>query len=340
MTTSVYLTVDTESSMGGAWLNPQRRPLPASRHVFCESETGAYGLPLIVGELRRYDFRATFFCEMLATLVLGEDDTRSFTDYLLEAGQDVQLHAHPTYAHYHRATTAGDVGRYRSTHSTSDLLAAHSPEDQAQILLEACEIFRRCVGNPPLAFRAGNFAADRATLRILAELNIFVDSSFNPVYRSDLSFKEDPPEINRLSKINDVWEFPITIAKTRLPEGVGYKPFDLCALSRWEMETILNAAHEQGLEHVTLIFHCFSTVKAKDVYYSQFKPNSVVIGRLRSLLRFLDANRERFAVRTFAEAARTLSTLRAGAGGAMPDLGFWRPALRKGLQAWNGFYWT
>ena len=48
MATAVYLTVDTESSMGGAWANPQRRPLPASRHVFCESETGVT-LPLIVG---------------------------------------------------------------------------------------------------------------------------------------------------------------------------------------------------------------------------------------------------------------------------------------------------
>lgn len=339
MKTSVYITVDTESSMGGAWHEPGRRPLPASRHVFCRNEHGEFGLPLIVNELRQAGLRATFFCETLSTHVLGEADTRSITDFLCAAGQDVQLHLHPTYRHYADALRR-DAVRPADTAPGRDDLAAHSEAEQLALVSEASELLTRCTGRVPIAFRAGNFAANRTTLGVLRKLGILIDSSFNPAYVGRGSFDAEPLRVNVPQQIDGVFELPITVARTRLPEGNGFKPFDPGALSMWEMERILSEAHGGGSGHVVVIFHCFSTVKPKDPYYSAFRPNWIMIRRLRWLLAFLASNSTRFGVRTIGELAEEEAPLASASRSVIPSLGLWHPAARKAIQALNRLYWT
>src|SRR5690242_15130323 len=108
---NVYFTVDTESSMGGAWRNPSRRPVKADRHIFCRIGKEDYGIGLITDVLGRFDFRATHFVETLATLVNGEQDMRPVFDYLLRQNQDVQLHIHPTYHFFATALQARANGQ-------------------------------------------------------------------------------------------------------------------------------------------------------------------------------------------------------------------------------------
>ncbi len=93
--TRVFLTIDTESSMGGAWQNPALRPLPAERRISCRIRGRDHGIGWQCAQLRERGLKATFFCEVLSSLVLGEGDSRSYLEYLLEQGQDVQLHVHP-----------------------------------------------------------------------------------------------------------------------------------------------------------------------------------------------------------------------------------------------------
>jgi len=338
MKTAVHITIDTESAMAGAWEEPTRGPLPASRHVFCQDDSGAYGIPLIMRELDRYGFRATFFCEMLATRVLGEADTRSVVEALLTAGQDVQLHLHPVYWYYRRFLDSGAVDRDHYRAAASDQLCAHSPERQLAMLEEASELFQMCTGRVPVAFRAGNFAASRATLRALGKLGFVIDSSYNPAQLDDPSLAEDPPEPNAVQSIEGVWELPVTVARTRIREGNGYKPFDPVALCAWEMERVLDTANAAGMPHVTLLFHSFSFVKPWDMTYSRFRLNRIVLRRLRALLRFLAANRDRFQVQTFGELAA--APIQASPTAVVPDLGFWRPAARKAVQVVNTLYWV
>ena len=339
MKTSVHITVDTESAMGGAWDEPTRGPLPASRHVFCRDDSGAYGIPLIARELDRYGFRATFFCETLATRVLGEADTRSVVDALLAAGQDVQLHLHPVYWYYRRFREGGGVDREQYRSSASDLLCAHSPDQQLALLEEAGDLLRTCTGRAPVAFRAGNFAASRATLRVLAKLGFVIDSSYNPAAHEDPSLADDPPEPNTVQNIEGVWEVPVTVARTRIREGNGYKPLDPVALSAWEMQRVLEATHAAGMPHVTALFHCFTFVKPRDMAYSRFRLNRIVLARLRALLSFLHTNRSRFQVATFGELA-VGGQIRASTTALVPDLGVWRPVARKAVQALNALYWV
>jgi hypothetical protein len=339
MKTSVYITVDTESAMGGAWDAPEHGPVAASRHVFCRDGSEAYGIPLISQELGRYGFQATFFCEMLATPVLGEADTRSVVDALLAANQDVQLHLHPVYWYYRRFLDEGEAARDHYRTSACDLLCEHPPDRQVALLEEACDLFRTCTGRVPVAFRAGNFAASRSTLRALSKLGFVIDSSYNPAQHQDPSFTDDPPEPNVVQSIEGIWEFPVTVARTRIREGNGYKPFDPVALCAWEMRRILEAAHAAGMPHVTLLFHCFSFVKPRDISYHRFRRNRIVIARLRALLAFLDANRDRFRVETFGAQAAA-GSIQGSTVATIPDLGFFRPAARKAVQVINSLYWV
>jgi hypothetical protein len=139
--------------------------------------------------------------------------------------------------------------------------------------------------------------------------------------------------------IEGVWEFPVTVARTRIREGNGLKPFDPVALSAWEMERMLDAAHAAGMPHVTLLFHCFSFVKPRDMSYQRFRPNRIVTARLRRLLAFLDANRDRFHVQSFGRLAATRS-IQGPTTATIADLGLWRPAVRKVVQVVNSLYWV
>jgi hypothetical protein len=94
------------------------------------------------------------------------------------------------------------------------------------------------------------------------------------------------------------------------------------------------------MEHVITVFHCFSTVKPKDIFYSSFRPNWIVIRRLKKLLRFLHLNSSKFAVRIFGELSKESNSLEKQHIAVIPDFSFWRSAMRKFVQGLNNFYWV
>jgi hypothetical protein len=340
MKTNVYFTIDTEASMGGAWSNPERRPVPAPRHVFCRIGGRPFGIPLIVDLMARYGFRATYFVETLATRVLGESDTASIFDYLLRYGQDVQLHVHPNFRYYAEFRQAQAEGRPYQVPHPSDLLGHFAENIQRDLLSEAADFFQRFAGRRPTAFRAGCYSASRATMRCLAALGMKVDSSLNPCY-PDLSFPGERLEPNRVQEIEGVWELPVTVACTKLPEGYnGFKFADCTSMASSELRQMLDAAAAGGQEHFMMIFHSFSAVKAKDVSYTELRPNSIVIRRLEKLFRYLAENSNRFQMATVGEAAANPSLLESSSNTVVPELGFLRAGLRKAVQLINTPYWV
>ena len=81
---------------------------------------------------------------------------------IMDAGQDIQLHAHP-----HHFT--GDTSRW--------LLSEYSRADQAAVLDFSIAQYVNFVGKRPLAFRAGGFGANSDTLELLLERGISIDCS-------------------------------------------------------------------------------------------------------------------------------------------------------------------
>jgi len=339
MKTKVYFTVDSEASMGGAWSNPERFPTPAERHVFCNIGGRPFGVPLIVDLMARYGFRATYFVETLATRVLGDADTTSIFDYLLKHGQDVQLHLHSNFRYYSEFRQAQAEGRSYQVPKSCHLLGQFAEAVQLDLLTEATALFERFSGRRPTAFRAGCWAGSHITLRCLATLGIHLDSSLNPCY-PDISFPGERHELNSVQKIEGVWEIPVTVARTRLPENKpGMKFADCTGLAFPEIRRMLDAAAAAGQEHFIIVFHSFSAVKAKDVSYAELRPNRIVIQRLEKLLRYLADNRARFEVSTMGEAAANPALLEASSHTVVAELGFFRAGIRKAVQLINSPYW-
>lgn len=336
---NVYFTVDTEASMGGAWNDPGRRPLKADSHIFCRIGGRDYGIGFITDTLSRYGFRATHFVETLMTLVNGADDVRSVFDFLLERNQDVQLHLHPTYRFYAESREALGRGETYEPPPANDLLGGFEETRQMELIAQAASLYQQFAGHAPAAFRAGCFAANRTTLRCLRRAGLVLDSSFNPCYR-DWSFPEEALLPNQIRNIEGVWEIPVTVARTPLPEGYGgLKHADPCALSFEELRTMLEHAAAVGQQHFVIVFHSFSVVKPSDSTYSRMKPDRLTIHRLRRLLSYLSKRSDLYRVSTFGDLAREAPAFETD-GYEVPHLPVVSAGLRKSMQALNRLYWV
>jgi uncharacterized protein (DUF849 family) len=116
-------------------------------------------------------------------------------------------------------------------------------------------------------------------------------------------------------------------------------PLEISAVSLREMKAALEHAHETEQEVVVAVFHSFSTVKPKDVFYSDFRPDRVVLWRLEKLARYLAEHSDRFQVTTMGEMAKA-GMRESGPPAGLAHVGWVAPVLRKAVQAVNRIYWT
>lgn len=335
MKTNVYFTVDTENSMGGAWADARLRPVPSDRRIHCRIDGVDHGIGWICDELAKRQFKATFFSEVFASKVFGEEDSRRWMGYLKDRGQDVQLHTHLNFHYYAQQLAQGSP----VTHRTDDL-ARLGDAERKQTLAEACHLFERLVGERPRVYRAGNWACTKDLLTDLREQGIVLDSSCNHVVKGQGSFDNTDLHINALQMVDAIHELPVTLAQQSLPEPRlrdGLRPLDPTSMSSWELRSALEQAQKAGMEHVVLVFHCFSFVKSGDAQYQDLRPDKVVMNRFTDLLDHLAANGDRFEVTTMGELANALESgsARGGKSTVIPQLGFARPLARKVVQIAN-----
>jgi hypothetical protein len=336
MKTQVYITVDTECSMGGAWANPALSPVPPQRRIFCDIAGQSHGIGMMCDALEEHGFAATFFCEVFGAEVFGEAETQRWIRYLQHRGQDVQLHTHLNFHYYAR-----HLLRPLLPHERVDNLASLPIEEQRELLGRACSLFERLTGKRPSVFRAGNWVVNMGLLHSLNAQGILLDASFNACAEAADSFPDETPKINRLHRLGPIWEMPISLAHQSLPDPVltrGMRPLDPSSMSHWEISKALNDFHAHGEEHITIVLHSFSLVKARDQQYHNLRPDHVVQQRFKDLLAFLDTHRDRFMVSTLGQLAETLPLHREPKGSVsapIPRLGFFQPAARKVVQALN-----
>jgi hypothetical protein len=338
MRTKFIFTVDTEISMGGAWEHPGRRPLSIDQRIFCKKGEQVWGVPLIADVLGRYGMKATFFCEMLASEVTGAQETERYVHYLMSRGQDVQLHAHPVFWFYARQLASSPIGApVTAPRELTDRCLDLPPKLEEELLQLACERLRLFSGQQPVAFRAGGYAADEDTLEILGRLGITIDSSYNPAFRP--SFPNYQYSANEVRKLNGVFEVPVTVFRMSLPQNGGVMPFEISAVSLREMKAVLEHAHSVGQQVVVAVFHSFSAVKPKDIFYTDFRLDRIVARRLEGLAQYLIQNSDKFEVMTFGELnERGLSGFTSSL--PMAHVGLLAPVCRKAVQAVNRLYWV
>lgn len=288
---NVFITVDTEHSIGGAFQNPNLKPVGNEKRVFGRIGDTAYGIPLIIDIADSCRLPVTFFVEVFNKYYFGENESRNVCEYILRRNHDIQLHIHPNYLNF----TLLDTHQIQF----SDLIGDYSLSKQIESLEEARESLIRFGVPRPIAFRAGCFGANLKTLEALRETGFLIDSSYNTAYLGNPCLLPNT-KINDLTTLRGIWEFPITnfVEFTGL-RSKRYMPLDINGVSFEEIKWVLRQAKLHGPKNITVILHSFSFIKPYDVQYRKVRPRRHVIRRFEKLCRFLCENSDDFKVRTF-----------------------------------------
>jgi peptidoglycan/xylan/chitin deacetylase (PgdA/CDA1 family) len=331
----VFLTIDTECSLGGALEDSRLRPVPVERAILGRIRGRCYGTPLIMDILDENQLRATFFLEVLGAPLVGETELMEASREILARGHDVQLHVHPAY-HFYAQLACGILARHELPRR-SDLIGSLPLETQSAVLQRGLSLFRKIVGGSPVAFRAGCYGASSGTLAVLGSLGFLYDSSFNAAYLGLHCLMDGRREINRPWLENGIWEVPVTNFEAGAWRLRGLKPLEISAVSFREICAVLEYAARNGCEAVTLVLHSFSLFKHRDVQFSELRPDRIMIRRFRAVCRYLRQRSSDFRVATFSERPQFV-----GDPGevAVPDLGSFVPFCRKVVQGVNRIHWV
>lgn len=288
---NIFITVDTEHSIGGAFNDRNLKPVGNEKRIWGKIGDKSFGIPLMMDIAENCNIRLTFFVEVLNKYYFGEEETKKVCEYILKRGHDVQLHLHPNYLNF----TLNNP----QEKTYSDLIGTYTLEKQIELITEGIETLIQNGVPKPIAFRAGCFGANEETLRALKAVGFLIDSSYNKAYVGETCLL-DNKEINDLTHMNEIWEFPVTnfVESTKLRPN-RFKPLDINGVSFEEMKFVLDQAKDRGPRNITIILHSFSFLKPYDVQYNLVKPRWYVIQRFKKLCKFLRENPEAFETRTF-----------------------------------------
>jgi hypothetical protein len=334
MKPGVFITVDVECSMGGAFGDVALRPVPPIRAMAGEYGGRRLGAPLIAQILNESGLAATFFVEAFAEEQGHVGKTEPICQCLLDVGQDVQLHVHPCHKQYLLKQTGL---QFKLTDDFADL----PQEQQLEMLREGAARLTRWTGRAPVAFRAGNMAASEETLKLLPAAGIRIDSSYTfPFAGGQCRFSPADP-YNGSRWYGDVLE--LALSGFRLPPLPGEaraKPLDIVGISFEECREAIRLICGAGAD-ACLILHSFSLFKVRNVQYDGGRPNWIVTRRLRRLCEWLARNADEFPTYTFSQLAWAIADKSYEARAAPPPrLSGARALVRKAVQAYNSLYWT
>jgi hypothetical protein len=281
----VFFTFDVEIWCGG-WDNIDAQfPRAFQQYVYGPTRRGHYGLPFTLAQLEEYGLLGVFFVEPLFATRFGLDPLTEIIGLLRERGQEVQLHLHTEWVDDAREALLAHVTDKRQ--SLSDFSCA----EQTLLIAVGMDFIRRANGGIVNAFRAGNFAFNRDTLKALADNGIKYDCSYNASASGlDSGLMPGIPIVEPL-ECEGVYEYPMTVFN----DGTSsLRPVQLTACSYQEMEGVLWQAVESERKAFVILSHNFELLnRAKD------QPDNVVVNRFRKLCGFLDRHRDCFRVRGF-----------------------------------------
>ncbi|GAB5350114.1 polysaccharide deacetylase family protein [Alteriqipengyuania sp. 357] len=271
--TSVYLTIDTEySSALPHGPCPVDRAENFARSIACITPDGPAGITHKLDLLVRYDQRAVFFVDPMPALVWGVAAIEDVVAPILAAGQDVQLHCHTEWLDKAQpdGPFAGMSGRN---------IKDFPFEEQCRILAWARDTLVSAGAPAPVAFRAGNYGANRNTLRALREIGLHYDSSHTPGIAggdSDLGLQSTD---NQPLLYEGIIEVPVSCVGDL---GGTLRHAQVTALSLREMRAALHHARDGRMTCFTLVSHSFELINRRSLAI-----NKVVRNRFEGLCRTL-----------------------------------------------------
>lgn len=325
---SVFITIDTEHSIGGAFKDPNLKPVGNDRRIFGIFRNKAYGIPLIMDIADQYGIRLTFFVEILNKYYFGEEESREVCQYILDRGHNVQLHLHPNFLNFTQSNPAD--------RKFQDQMFSYSLEQQAAFIAEGKAALERYGVPSPTAFRAGNFGADMYTLKALQQNGFLIDSSYN---RSMLGqgCKLTTLDLADAAFVENVWEFPVTnFLEQTLGGKLRFRPLDINGVSFTQMQKVIEQAPDHGPQNITILLHSFSFINPLDVQYREIQPRTVIIKRFEKICCYLAKSTNNFRVMTFGDmTSALLSEMNGKVKHHIPQLSVFSSLRRNIEQVWD-----
>jgi hypothetical protein len=281
----VYITVDTEFSVGGNFDNRQMAPV-AKPIVLGTIDGQEHGLGFILDSLAEFGVRATFFVETLQTAYFGDEPMGEIARSIARAGHEVQLHLHPCWLHYEARAKRGWDG------DPNDSCAGRKDAELDRFFNLGLSAFSRWTLPPPIAVRAGNFQVDANFYRAAARWGLPLSSSV--VLRAYSPADKNLVAVAAWWRIEQVLEFPVSSYAYRLGPNERLRPLAITACSHREILSVLNQAYDHKISPIIILTHPQEYLKKKDITYTTLRRNRVNQTRLKAILQFLSENRDKF----------------------------------------------
>lgn len=264
--TSVLITIDTELSAG---LHQQGVSLADNfaSSILGRTPGGEYGIGWMMDRFDDYGLTGAFFVDPMPALVYGADFLADIVGPIVARGHEVQLHIHTEWLQWARLTpVSGEVRRN---------IGDYPRADQKKLLGTALKLLVAAGAPWPVAFRAGNFGANEATLAALKALDITYDSSFNSVIDDAVCAIDLPGDTIEPLRHKGVVEMPVSVVGRA---GGALRPAQICAMSVWEMRAMLRHAADQAMSAQTIVTHSFEMLNR-----ARTRPNRMVIRRFEAM---------------------------------------------------------
>lgn len=315
----VFLTCDTEVWCRSWQTLDADFPECFQRYVYGRTSRGDFGLPFQAKLLREHDLEGVFFIEPLFARRFGLGPLEEIVCIVRDGGQEVQLHLHTEWADEAREPILPLVREKRQhlRHFTLD--------EQETLIRTGAALIESAGGGRPVAFRAGNFALNRDSLRALARCGILIDSSYNAAMLGDTSGVASAAPLQDTTAVEGVVEFPVSV----FTDGFGrLRHAQVGSCSFEELRQALWAAVEAKRRAFVLVFHNFELMNP-----AKTKWDRIALRRFERLCRFLADHRSTFRTRGFRDVAGDAATNERS--GAVTDLrvGAYATGLRYVEQA-------
>lgn len=270
--TKVLITTDTELSpaLHQRGLDPREN---FEITVMGRSPDGAVGIEYQMDRLSAHGLKGAFFVEALCAHALGLDMLKRVVDPILSRGHEVQLHVHTEWLDWiEKDPVAGRRG---------ENIFEFPESDQRTLLEMGAEALVRAGAPRPIAFRAGNYGADNATLRALKSIGVRFDTSYNQPYVGDVCRIDVAEPLLEPAIVEGLTEVPITFFE----DYPGHtRPLQLCAISSAELAWCVADARAANRPTVVIVSHSFELLNAR-----RTRANKLLLRRFDALCATLQA---------------------------------------------------
>ena len=266
---NLLITVDTEF-----WPVTANRAAAREAYDRCilgKHGKGEHGLRYQIERFNAAGLKAVFFVEALHAGVLGDAFLLETVELVQGSGHDVELHLHTEWLEAYDITPVGG----RQGRNMKDF----SETDQLALIEMGLENLRRCGADNVKAFRAGNYGANRDTLKALRRAGIAIDSSYNFAFLDSDCGLDLGGQLTANTEVEGVLEVPVTCFEDR-PGHM--RPMQICAVSLAEMKHVVAGADAAGHPDVVMVSHGFEFMNR-----ARTKPDPVLVRRFERLCDWL-----------------------------------------------------